>query len=201
MRFMKMFRSVFFVSVFVWTLPTLPADAAVFSTGAYVVVPAKGRVAAFVRSTLHDFDALVPEYSGELFVAESSEGISPRIRLSFRTESITTHSFMRDSVMRTDVLEVSKYPSAEFRSMNVKRLGEKNGVLEFHVEGEFSFHGVKKNISVLARVHLAGDEVRAEILLPILLSDYKVKTPSPIPFIGVEDRVEIKGNFILRLKN
>lgn len=201
MRFMKVLLPVYLVSVFLWVLPAPPADGAALSPGEYVVVPAKSRVAAFVRSTLHDFDALVPEYTGGLVVPEGPGTASPRIHLVFRMASITTDSFMRNWVMRKDVLEVPKYPSAEFRSKGVKYLGEKNGELEFRVDGEFSCHGITRHISAPAKVRLAGDEVRAKIFLPILLSDYKLETPSPLPFLGVEDRVEIKGNFVLRRKN
>ena len=201
MRFIKVLLPLYFVFVFLWVLPAPPADGAPLSPGEYVVVPAKSRVAAFVRSTLHDFNALVPEYTGGLVVPEKPGPLSPRIHLVFRMAPITTDSFMRDSVMREDVLEVSKYPGAEFRSKGVKYLGEKNGELEFRVDGEFSLHGITRRISVPAKVRLSGNEVRAEIFLPILLSDYKLVTPSPLPFLDVEDRVEIKGNFTLRRKN
>jgi polyisoprenoid-binding protein YceI len=201
MRAVKSLFPVFFALVSLWSSVAMAAAPPKLQPGRYEAVVSRSRVAAFVRTTLHDFETLAPEFSGELVFPKAGGVKKARLALRFKTGSMTTDNSMRDWVMRDDVLEVAEFPLAVFRSKGVAFLGGKKGAYRFRVRGDFSIHGVTREISALVRLSVKAGEIIAESVFPIRRSDYKIEAPSPLPFLRTEDVVEIRVKIVFRRKN
>lgn len=191
----------FFAFFFAFTLDARAADLPgplLLPSGRYAVVPEGSSVKAFVRSTLHDFDTVAPKFSGVFILAEDRKLGSARFHFEFTTADMKTGNFLRDGAMRELALEVEKFPKAEFDAEEIRFLGEKNGEWRYEVTGVFAIHGVKKKMTIPATVRQKGKRFISEVKFPLRLSAYKIVPPS-LPFIRVEDLVEVKVKLAFRL--
>jgi polyisoprenoid-binding protein YceI len=98
--------------------------------------------------------------------------------------------------MYEKVLEVQRFPTAVYQSKEIRVQKLHYDLLQAHVTGELSFHGVTQEHSFDARVASMGTTLRVSGEFPLRLSDYGIK---PVSFAGGALRLkdEVKFNFEL----
>jgi polyisoprenoid-binding protein YceI len=81
------------------------------------------------------------KFSGAIVVAQDG---TPSVTAEIAVDSINTHNEQRDGHIKSaDFFEVEKYPTATFRSTNVRANGD-----NYAVDGEFTLKGVTKPVTL-----------------------------------------------------
>jgi polyisoprenoid-binding protein YceI len=81
------------------------------------------------------------EFSGAIVVAEDG---TPSVTAEIAVDSINTNNEQRDAHIKSaDFFEVEKYPTATFRSTNVRADGD-----NYVLDGEFTLKGITKPVSL-----------------------------------------------------
>lgn len=84
------------------------------------------------------------QFSGHFSYDESNPSKST-VEITIETNSIDTNLAKRDKHLRSDdFLDVGKFPTASFISTSFKEMGKGKA----SVKGDFTFHGVSKNITI-----------------------------------------------------
>lgn len=144
----------------------------------------KFTVQAFATGLLSGFGhnplIAIRDFDGEVqFVPGSYEKVFVRI-------SVTTSTFeplgdmkrddrqKMETMMRGEVLQVEQFPSAIFESteITVREIGD--GLLEAHVVGDLTLHGVTRQHAFDARVSNMGTMLRASGAFRLNQSDYAI---------------------------
>lgn len=88
------------------------------------------------------FDA----FSGSFELDEENPAASS-LDVTIDVASINTGDAGRDTHLRSaDFFETDKYPTATYKSTKVEKIGEN----EYRIEGDFTLHGVTRNVEVKA---------------------------------------------------
>jgi polyisoprenoid-binding protein YceI len=97
-----------------------------------------------------------------------------------------------ESALREDVLETAKFPDISFKSRSVKSSRRGDGTYDVRLVGELSLHGVKKQVTVPARVSLEAGTLHAIGTLELRQTDFGIT-----PFSFVNGTVTIRDTVIL----
>lgn len=193
---------VFTVLVFLLVGGLVPSRAASpelppISPGRYTIDPARSRMTAFVRSTLHDFDTKIPKFTGTMVLPNNGELSFVQFHLSFPTADMSTGNSLRDDVMHSQALEVEKYPQATFDATTIQLIRRSGEKWEYKISGVLSLHGVKKELSVPIIAWMEKKDLIASATFPFLLSSHKISPPGLL-FVKVEDEVKVSIQLAFR---
>lgn len=97
-----------------------------------------------------------------------------------------------ESTLREDVLEASKYPEITFKTRITKATRRGDGTYDVRLTGELKLHGVRKQVTVPARVSLEGAVLHAIGVFEIKQTDFDIT-----PFSFVKGTVTIKDAVVL----
>lgn len=144
----------------------------------------------------------IRDYDGEIqFLPDTYEKAFVRLKVRLSTLEVLDEMKKDDlkkleSAMYNDVLEVSRFPEAVFESKDIAVQKLSNDLVQAHVNGELSFHGVTQTHSFDARVTRMGATLRISGDFLLRQSDYGIK---PVSFAGGALRLkdEVKFNFEL----
>jgi polyisoprenoid-binding protein YceI len=92
-----------------------------------------------------------------------------------------------EGALREDVLETSKYPEISFKTKRVTSARRGDGTWDVRLVGELSLHGVKRAVTIPARVSLEGDALHAIGVFELRQTDFDIT-----PFSFVKGTVAIK---------
>lgn len=96
-------------------------------------------------------------------------------------------------------MESTKYPKAKFKGTIVDKSKinfAKDGTYNVVVEGTLEIHGVKKEVSTMAKFEITNGEIVASSDLKVLVADYDIDIPSVVrENIAKEIEISIKGNY------
>jgi polyisoprenoid-binding protein YceI len=151
--------------------------------------------------------------TGEIagFIEVDTGDITGTAKAAFEVDlaSLKTGIGMRDGHMRDQYLEVEKYPKAVFVLKQVKNAGsnafQNNSPVELTLLGDFTVHGVTKEIEIPAtaiymkesedtRVRLPGDLLHVTATFDVYLSDHNIKRPQFV-ILKLDDRQRIDLDF------
>lgn len=106
-----------------------------------------------------------------------SAGVSARVEVD--ASSLKTGNRIRDGHMRNNYLETDQFPVISFVMDSVPLTGElpENGAFRGDVRGDFTCHGVTREITVPVAVTRSGSEILIEGNFEVKLSDYGIKRP------------------------
>jgi polyisoprenoid-binding protein YceI len=79
-----------------------------------------------------------------------------------------------EAALREDVLEASKYPEISFKTKKVTSARRGDGTWDVRLVGELSLHGVKRPMTLPARVSLDGDTLHAIGVFEIRQTDFGI---------------------------
>jgi polyisoprenoid-binding protein YceI len=173
----------------------------------FQIDPAASRftVQAFATGLLsafgHNPRISIRDYEGEMeFVPESYEKASVKITLPMGAMEVLDEMKRDDrKKLETDmyqsVLDVDRFPTAVFESKQIM-VQKLSDLVQAHVVGELSFHGVTRDEVIDARVTNMGTMLRASGEFTLRQSDYGIK---PVSFAAGALRLkdELKFQFEL----
>jgi polyisoprenoid-binding protein YceI len=149
----------------------------------------------------------IRDYDGEIqFAPDNYE--KAVVRLTLRTSTMDVLDEMKrddrqklEREMYESVLEVERFPAAAYESRGIRIQKLSVGLLQTHVTGELSFHGVTQDHSFDARVTVMGEALRISGEFPLRQSDYGIK---PASFAGgalrLKDEVHFKFELVARMQ-
>jgi polyisoprenoid-binding protein YceI len=141
----------------------------------------------------HDHKIEVRDFSGTAtFERGSSTGTS--LELTVRANSLFLLEEKDigarqaiESALREEVLETEKYPEIAFKSRSVTSERRGDGTYDVRLVGEIRLHGVRRQMTVPARVSLQDGTLHAIGIFEIHQTDFKIT-----PFSFVNGTVTIK---------
>ncbi len=104
----------------------------------------------------------------------------------------------RDKKMHKDILESSRFPEITFTPVLVRGHIALQGDSEVEVRGNFNLHGVDHEITLKTHLHIAGDQLIADIHFPVPYVKWGLRNPSTF-ILRVSDTVSIDLRAIGRL--
>ena len=137
---------------------------------------------------LHEWTGISTSASGKVSYDQSTN--SGSITVSVPLNSFDSRVYARDSNMLTHT-EAIDFPLVVFKSDNASIKQD-----SLYVNGQLTFHGITKDISVVASItRQNGFQVNGEF--SINLSDYNVQRPTLL-FIKIDDKIRIDYEFIIK---
>ena len=102
-----------------------------------------------------------------------------------------------ESALREDVLETAKYSEIVFKSRSVTSERRGDGTYDVRIVGDLKLHGVKKQITIPARVSLDNGTLHAIGVIELRQSDFKI---TPFSFVsgsvGIRDTVTLSFDIV-----
>jgi polyisoprenoid-binding protein YceI len=92
-----------------------------------------------------------------------------------------------EAVLREDVLETAKYPEITFKTKKATATRRGDGTYDVRLLGELALHGVRRQVTIPARVSIQGDTLHAIGVFEVRQSDYDIT-----PFSFVSGTVAVK---------
>lgn len=139
----------------------------------------------------------VTTYTGE---SDQLEGIvdlnADTVYFELPLKSIKTGISLRDQHMR-DALEVEEYPKTRFSGRIVDGFPQKGKTVQTTVRGDYTIHGVTKQVEVTGSVKWQGDQLLINGSFPIKITDYDIEPPT-VMFMSVYDEHEIRVDVTLK---
>jgi polyisoprenoid-binding protein YceI len=154
----------------------------------YRLVPAKSRLTAHVavggmmKSLGHPHTIAIRDFRGEVR-ADPGSGNGASLHMTIVMSSLAEVGKEFDEkdrqkvneAMRSEALEVAKFPQAEFKSLDVKVKESGSHLYQATVKGELTLHGVTHPISFPAEVRMDAKTLHASGEFTVLHSAYGIK--------------------------
>lgn len=116
------------------------------------------------------------------------------------TSDLETQRKVTANMLGSDVLDVTQFPTAEFRIASARLLGSqsKRKLPVYELMGDFTLHGVTKPLRVLTEVEQMQDRVRLMGSFVMLQSNFGMKPFSKgFGMVGVSDELRIYGDIYI----
>jgi polyisoprenoid-binding protein YceI len=161
--------------------------AASLSAATYVVDPGASVVKFHLNHKMHEVDGRSSQIEGKALLGDDGK-VMTMVRIP--AASFDTKDANRDSHMR-ETLETGKFPFVVFKGVTTLTVPVATGKdLDTKLEGELDFHGVKKPVSIPARITLTKDGATVKARFPVNLEAHQIERPSLL-FIKVDENVEL----------
>lgn len=102
-----------------------------------------------------------------------------------------------ESALREEVLETAKYPEIAFKTRSVTSEQRTDGTYDVRLVGELRLHGVRRQMTVPARVSVKDGTLHAIGIFEIRQTDFKI---TPFSFINgtvtIKDMVTLSFNIV-----
>lgn len=177
--------------------------------GTYQVDAKKSRFIVETETTglsamfAHDHKIGVRDFTGQAtFTRENAKGAS----LTLTVQASSLYLLGEDelgqrqaieSALREDVLETAKYPQIVFTSRSVTSERRGDGTFDVRLTGDLKLHGVKKQITIPARVSVEGGALHAIGVIELRQTDFKI---TPFSFVsgsvGIKDVVTLSFDIV-----
>jgi len=174
------------------------------SKGSYQIDAKKSRFIVETETTglsamfAHDHKIGVRDLTGQAtFTRDNAKGAS----LTFTVQASSLYLLGEnelgqrqaiESALREDVLETAKYPQIVFTSRSVTSERRGDGTFDVRLTGDLKLHGVKKQITIPARVAVENCTLHAIGVIELRQTDFKIT-----PFSFVSGSVGIRDLVIL----
>jgi polyisoprenoid-binding protein YceI len=184
---------------------TLFAVVAFGETKTYTITDDGKNYAMFEsQATLETIHGTTTKVAGSI-VADPRDAGAAKVEINIDLASLETGIAMRNQHMRERFLQTSDFPTATFKSVGIvlPKAVEPNKPIEGTIRGDFTVHGVTKQITVPLRVVYIpeseltkssrgpGDWIHATTNFTIKLGDYGIAVPQQL-MLKLADSVDIK---------
>lgn len=143
----------------------------------------------------HDHRIEASEFSGTATFSRPGQGTAS-LDLTVRAGSLhlleersIAERAAIESALREDVLETAKYPDISFKSRAVTSERRGDGTYDVRLTGELLLHGVRRTVTIPARVALEANTLHAIGVFEIRQTDFNIT-----PFSFVKGGVVIKDD-------
>jgi polyisoprenoid-binding protein YceI len=166
-----------------------------------IKVTASGLLAALGHSPV----VTARGFSGEVqCVPDTFEDASLRFRVGADTLTVQDGIMEKDrreieQMMKTDVLEIGRFPEIVFESTNIVVSAPDSGPLRAQVSGRFSLHGVTRDLTIPVGVSVIGSMLRASGEFVVRQTDFGI-TPVSIAAgaLKVKDDLQCAFDLVAR---
>jgi polyisoprenoid-binding protein YceI len=188
------------------TASKAPASA---SKASYQVDAKKSRFIVETETTglssmfAHDHKIGVRDFTGQAtFARDNARGASLSLTVQANSLYLLGENDIGsrqsiESALREDVLETAKYPQIIFKSKSVTSERRGDGTFDVRLAGDLTLHGVKKAITIPARVSVDQGTLRAIGVIELRQTDYKI---TPFSFVsgtvGIRDVVTLSFDIV-----
>lgn len=120
------------------------------------------------------------DVSGEFLLTSDAHPTITSMKILVDLRTLDSGSSERDDHVRTDTLEVSKYPYAMFTVVNAQVLPgsySEGQEVTFKLKGSLTLHGVTRATIFTMQAQLAGNTVSGFATTLVHLQDFNMKTP------------------------
>lgn len=124
-----------------------------------------------MKHPMHEWEAVCKDVNAVVVYNKVSKGIE-QVAVSLKVQSFDSGNPNRDS-HGLEVLEALKFPKVTFVSTKIKAVAEM-----LTVEGNLTFHGITKPITIIATREDFVNKLVFEGRFDVSLTDYKVERPS-----------------------
>jgi len=151
----------------------------------------------------HDHRMEVRDFSGQaVFRRDQPKGSS--LQMTVRAPSVfllgEENIGARQSIetaLREDVLETKTFPEITFKSKSVTAERRGDGTYDARITGELKLHGVRRQITIPARVALDGETLHAIGVFELRQTDFGI---TPFSFsggsVGIKDTVTLSFDIV-----
>jgi polyisoprenoid-binding protein YceI len=161
---------------------------AALSASTYTVDPAGSVVKFHLHHKMHEVDGRSSQIEGKAVLGDDGK-VMTMVRIP--VASFDTADANRDSHMR-ETLDASRFPYVVFKAVTSLTVPVTYGKdLDARLEGELDFHGVKRPLSVPAKLSLTQDGTAVvKAKFPVNLEAHQIERPSLL-FVKVDENVEL----------
>ncbi len=145
-----------------------------------------------MKHPMHEWEGVSKDVNAVIVYNKATKTVEQAV-VSLRVDSFDSGNSNRDS-HALEVLEGLKFPKVTFVSTKIKPNG--NGLI---IDGNLTFHGVVKPITLTVRREDGTSKINFEGKLDVLLSDYKVDRPSLFG-VKTDDIINLKFNLSFNVK-
>jgi polyisoprenoid-binding protein YceI len=179
------------------------------SKGSYQIDAKKSRFIVETETTglsamfAHDHKIGVRDFTGQAtFTRENGKGASLTLTVQASSlyllgENDIGQRQAIESALREDVLETAKYPQIVFTSKSVTSERRGDGTFDVRLTGDLKLHGVKKQITIPARVSIENGTLHAIGVIELRQTDFKI---TPFSFVsgsvGIRDVVTLSFDIV-----
>jgi polyisoprenoid-binding protein YceI len=141
--------------------------------------PAESRVWFDADARLHSFRGETQKITGYFTLGQSSSLQLTEATVTIDAASLETGNSDRDADMRQDFLEVGRFPTIEFRVVEllIPRPAAIEASWDLVLQGQLTVHGVTRDIKVPMTVSLAAERVTARGQMYLDMRDYHIRVP------------------------
>ena len=148
----------------------------------------KTHIAWTLGDVLHTVEGTFAMKSGTIMFNPQTGEASGQIVVDASTGN--SGNGMRDSKMKKDVLEVTRYPEIVFTAKQVTGFVAGKDSQTVQVAGEFTIHGATHPLTLTLPITLNGTHVGAQTKFEVPYEKWGMKNPSTL-FLKVSDTVQI----------
>jgi len=151
----------------------------------------------------HDHKIGVRDFTGQAtFMRDNAKGVSLTLTVQANSLYLLGENDIGarqsiESALREDVLETAKYPQIVFTSRSVTSERRGDGTFDVRLTGDLKLHGVKKQITIPARVSLENGTLHAIGVMELRQTDFKI---TPFSFVsgsvGIRDIVTLSFDIV-----
>jgi polyisoprenoid-binding protein YceI len=143
------------------------------------IAPGESRVWFDADARLHSFRGETAQVTGSFILRQSSPPQIADAQVSIDAASIETGNSDRDRDMRSDFLEVPRFPTIEFRVVELMtpRPTANEAGWDLVLQGQLTVHGTTRAVQVPTTVSLAAERMTARGQLHLDMRDYNIRVP------------------------
>jgi len=154
-------------------------------------VTTNGRMEFVSKATMETFSGVSDHLHGLVDVQTN------KVDFYIDLNTIKTGISLRDEHMRETYLETKKFPFAEFKGSINGLNSASRDTQNVIVTGEFSIHGISKNMTIRGRVYHDGRQMYLDAAWTVLLSDHNISIPR-VMFLKLADAQEVSIRAVLK---
>jgi len=171
--------------------PAQPAAPPPTSSTTFVIAPAGSSLEFTGAKITAKHDVKLKDFSGSINLVDGDPTKSSvKVEIKMATLETEPAKFQKH-LTSPDLLDVEKFPTAEFESTSIKAGGE--GGATHTVTGNLTLHGQKKSITFPANITTSADSVGVKAEFAIDRKDFGVTYPG-MPDDLIQDKVLIRLN-------
>jgi polyisoprenoid-binding protein YceI len=150
----------------------------------------------------HDHRIEIRDFSGQVAFARNQKSgslqltVRPKSMVLIGEDNLGARQAI-ESTLRDDVLETEKYPEITFKTKTVTSSRRGDGTFDARLTGELNLHGVKRQITVPARVSLDAGALHAIGVFEIRQTEFGI---TPFSFangtVGIKDTVTLSFDIV-----
>jgi len=147
-----------------------------------------GYVKFFSEAPMEDIEAHNNEGTS-IFKANTGE-----VAFSVPIKGFTFDKSLMQEHFNEKYMESDKFPNTTFKGSITGYSQGQPGWQDATANGEFTIHGVTKNVDIEGEVQFSGNQCTMKATFPVRLEDYNIKIPKVV-FYNIAEVVEVTINF------